>query len=462
VGGCNLFYNPDMIMPLSSMGFLSPDGICYTFDHRANGYSRGEGFGVVVLKRISDALHDGDTIRAVIRSTSSNQDGKSPGITQPTRQGQVKLIHRAYENAGLDFSATRFFEAHGTGTPTGDPIEAGAISDVFTPYRSSEDPMYVGALKSNIGHLEGAAGIAGLIKAVAVVESGIIPPNLWFEKPNPKIPADQWHLKFPTEPTMWPQPGLRRASVNSFGLGGSNAHVILDDAYHYLTSRKLKGLHKTVIHPKLHSLTSGRFNGNATNRTALANRNDIAKHVSCHCTTANGVNGHGKANGVNGCSSMDDINGHNLFENATQQVFLLSAYDEDGIKRVAESYYGYLSRQASKIEDEEKYLHDLSYTLSLRRTLFSWRASIVAKDLDSLKQGLAGTPTPVRSVDDGGVAFVFTGQGAQWFAMGRELMTLLEFRSSLQKADAYLKKLGCSWSLIGMGRSLRLSPAVTR
>ncbi|KAN0087204.1 hypothetical protein V8E54_000892 [Elaphomyces granulatus] len=447
VGGCNLFYNPDVMMPFSSMGFLSPDGICYTFDHRANGYSRGEGFGVVVLKRISDALRDGDTIRAVIRSTSSNQDGKSPGITQPTRQGQVKLIHRAYENAGLDFGATRFFEAHGTGTPTGDPIEAGAISDVFTPYRSSEDPMYVGALKSNIGHLEGAAGIAGLIKAVAVVESGIIPPNLWFEKPNPKIPADQWHLKFPTEPTVWPQPGLRRASVNSFGLGGSNAHVILDDAYHYLTSRKLKGLQKTVIHPKLR-LTSGRFNGNATNRTALANGNDIAKHVSCHCTAANGINGHSKANGVNGCSFMDDINGHSLFENATQQVFLLSAYDEDGIKRVAESYYGYLSRQSSKIEDEEKYLHDLSYTLSLRRTLFSWRASIVAKDLDSLKQGLAGTPMPVRSVDDGGVAFVFTGQGAQWFAMGRELMMLLKFRSSLQNADAYLKKLGCSWSLI--------------
>ncbi|CRK21966.1 hypothetical protein BN1723_017962, partial [Verticillium longisporum] len=192
--GCNLFYNPDTIIPLTALGFLSPDGRCYSFDSRANGYSRGEGFGMVVLKRLSDALRDGDTVRAVIRGSASNQDGRSPGITQPTRQAQVDLIRAAYDAAGLDLTRTRFFEAHGTGTPVGDPIEASAISGAFSEHRSAAEPMVVGAVKTNIGHLEGSAGIAGLIKTVLVLEHGVVPPNTWFEKPNPKIPVDEWHL----------------------------------------------------------------------------------------------------------------------------------------------------------------------------------------------------------------------------------------------------------------------------
>ena len=172
--GCNLFYNSDTIISLTALGFLSPDGKCYSFDSRANGYSRGEGFGVVVLKRLSDAIRDGDTIRAIIRGSSSNQDG----ITQPTRQAQVDLINAAYQSAGLNFTRTRFFEAHGTGTPVGDPIEASAISGVFTQYRSEKEAMLVDALKSNIGHLEGTADITGLIKTVLVLEHGIVPPNI--------------------------------------------------------------------------------------------------------------------------------------------------------------------------------------------------------------------------------------------------------------------------------------------
>lgn len=273
MGGCNLFYNPDTCIPLTSLGFLSPDAKCYSFDHRANGYSRGEGFGILVLKRLSDAIHDQDTIRAVIRNTVANQDGRSPGITQPTKHAQVDAIRQAYEHAGLDPSVMRYFEAHGTGTPVGDPIEASAIAEVFSELRSEEEPLYVGALKSNIGHLEGAAGIAGLMKAVLTLKVAIIPPNVWFEKENPRIPA-KWNLKFPIAATPWPSKGLRRASINSFGYGGSNAHVIMDDAYNYLSMHGLIGKHRTSQTPReefLHSLkpqngcTNAQITKNETN-----------------------------------------------------------------------------------------------------------------------------------------------------------------------------------------------------
>ncbi|KAJ5595529.1 uncharacterized protein N7459_001737 [Penicillium hispanicum] len=434
VGGCNLFYNPDTMIPLTSLGFLSPDGKCYTFDHRANGYSRGEGFGVVVLKRVSDALQDGDTIRAVIRGTSSNQDGKSPGITQPTRSGQVALIEQAYKAARLDLATTRFFEAHGTGTPMGDPIEARAISDVFTAYRAPEEPMYVGALKSNIGHLEGAAGIAGLIKVVHVLERGVIPPNIWFEKVNPKIPAEKWNLKFPTELTAWPQDGLRRASVNSFGYGGSNAHVVLDDAYHYLMEHHLVGIHRTVAKPTVPKLVP-----------------ELDAEVNPYHINGNGITNGAHANGahINGASLIhgNGINGQSTHP-ADQRIFLLSAYDEDGVRRLAKAYKQYLSNIGPTVDNEGTFLNDLSYTLSSKRTLFPWRASIVAKDVPSLQSALSA-PVPVKSTGiTGCLAFIFSGQGAQWHAMGRELMVFPVFRSSLGAADSYVKGLGCSWSLM--------------
>ena len=195
VGGCNLFFNPDTMTPLTNLNFLSPDSRCYSFDHRANGYARGEGFGVVIIKLLSDAIRDDDTIRAVIRATGVNQDGRTTGLTQPSQTAQENLIRATYSAGGLDLKMTRFFEAHGTGTSLGDPCEAGAISAVFTQERSPDDPLYIGAVKSNIGHLEGTSGIAGLLKAILVLEKGVIPPNIWFERPNPKIPVDAWNIK---------------------------------------------------------------------------------------------------------------------------------------------------------------------------------------------------------------------------------------------------------------------------
>lgn len=185
---------PDVSMVhLSNMGFFSPDGRSYCFDSRANGYAKGEGVGVVVIKRLHDALRDGDTIRAIIRNTGVNQDGRTPGITQPSKTAQEANIKETYSAAGLDLDTTQFFEAHGTGTQIGDSIEAAAISAAFK--RAKDNPLYIGAVKSNIGHLESGSGVASLIKTVLVLEKGLIPPNLWFEQPNKGIPLEEWHIQ---------------------------------------------------------------------------------------------------------------------------------------------------------------------------------------------------------------------------------------------------------------------------
>ncbi|KAL7628402.1 hypothetical protein AAE478_002604 [Parahypoxylon ruwenzoriense] len=153
VGGANLVYHPNLMKMMSDSNFLSHDGRCWGCGRRANGYARGEGTAAVVVKRLADALRDGDTIRAVIRNTASNQDERTPGITQPSQEAQTDLIERAYRQANLEMGPSRFFEAHGTGTPVGDPIEANAIGMVFKQYRSPDDPLHTGAVKANIGHL---------------------------------------------------------------------------------------------------------------------------------------------------------------------------------------------------------------------------------------------------------------------------------------------------------------------
>ncbi|KAI8159782.1 Highly reducing polyketide synthase alt5 [Colletotrichum sp. SAR 10_70] len=204
---------------LCNLGVLSPDGKSYSFDEKANGYARGEGIAVVILKRVSDAIRDGNTIRGIIRNIGCNQDGKSPGVTMPTAEAQSSLMNRLYTEAGLDPGATRYFEAHATGTAVGDPIEMSAINSVFSKRLSAENPMYVGSVKTNVGHLEGAAGLAGLLKSVYILESGIIPKNLWFEKWNPQVQLDESLFLVPTTAVPWPDNTLRRISLNSFGIG---------------------------------------------------------------------------------------------------------------------------------------------------------------------------------------------------------------------------------------------------
>lgn len=196
---------------MTSMSFMSPDNKCHSFDERANGYARGEGGGFVVLKRLDDALRDGDTIRAVIRASGVNQDGRTLGITRPSSQRQEELIRSTYASAGLSLHDTNYFEAHGTGTKVGDPAECSVIGSVFGPTR--KHPMLVGSVKSNVGHLEGASAIASLIKVIYSLESGEIPPTIGVEKVNPKIRLNDWKIEIPTNALPWPR-GKRRASIN--------------------------------------------------------------------------------------------------------------------------------------------------------------------------------------------------------------------------------------------------------
>ena len=170
-------------------------GRSYTFDSRGNGYGRGEGIVSLLIKPLDAAIRDSDNIRAVIRNTGVNQDGKTNGITFPSCEAQATLMDLTYRAAGLEPAETDYVEAHGTGTAAGDPVEAEAISRVFTNGRSIDEPLLVGSLKTNVGHLEAASGLTGMVKVIYALENGVIPPNLNFEVPNPAIPLVDWKLK---------------------------------------------------------------------------------------------------------------------------------------------------------------------------------------------------------------------------------------------------------------------------
>ncbi|TLD20554.1 hypothetical protein PspLS_08712 [Pyricularia sp. CBS 133598] len=413
VGGCNLMLGPEVFIFFGGQGFLSPDGKSKAFDVSADGYGRGEGFAAVVLRRAEDAIRDGDPVRAVIRGTASNQDGHTKGFTQPSSEAQASLIKEVYGKAGLGFEATGYVEAHGTGTQTGDLQETTAISQTLSSSRSAVNKLLIGSVKTNIGHLEAAAGLAAVIKSVLILEHGMIPPNIHFKTPNPKIPFDDWNIKVPTALVPFPSNkaanGVRRISVNSFGYGGTNAHAIIDDAASYLKSRGVDGgLHFTkVIGGRQPTIT-------------------------------------------NGDSSKKSGNSYRLYP--------ITSQSRDGLNRTKKALASYLRSTsiASLPENEQvSLLRDLSFTLSEKRSLLQWKTYAVASpsSIDDLAQVLdnkdATVPETLSSRKPR-LGFVFTGQGAQWPAMGMELFEAYDvFRKSVEAADAYLKnELGCEWSVI--------------
>lgn len=428
-------------MGMAHHGFLSADGKCYSFDHRASGYSRGEGVGSIVVKRLSDAIRDGNTIRAVIRGTGVNQDGRTAGITLPSATAQESLIRSVYKSAGLDLAETRMLESHGTGTAAGDPIEASAAARVFGPHRSKKDPLIVGAIKSGIGHLEGGAGVAGVIKSVLILESGIIPPNVSFEKANPKIPAGRWNLKFPIESQPWPTDGIRRISVNSFGVGGTNGHVILDDAHSYLTSCGMEANHNTQASvPSVEEIRSRVARLKLTEEIQV---NGNLLESNGHVTNGNHVNG------INGTLANGD---HESSHSSNERLFIFNAHDEHGVRRNAEQLADYLAQKKARLtkSDERRYLSDLAFTLSSRRSEFPWRSYCVADSTESLTKKLTadGALSVARVQTRPRLGFVFTGQGAQWCAMGRELMVFSLYRQRINEASEYMTAAGASWKLI--------------
>ncbi len=231
-GGVNLILSPEIHVNFSRAGMLSRDGRCHTFDAEAGGYVRGEGGGMVVLRRLRDALADGDRVLAVVRGSAVNQDGRSNGLTAPHGPSQESVIRAALARAGVAPADVGYVETHGTGTSLGDPIEVNALAAALHGGRDASTPLRLGALKTNIGHLEAAAGIAGIIKTVLVLQRGEVPPNLHFRTPNPLIDWGSTPLEVPTVVTPWlAREGTRRtAGVSSFGFSGTNAHVILEEA----------------------------------------------------------------------------------------------------------------------------------------------------------------------------------------------------------------------------------------
>ena len=435
VGGVNLFWNPETFMYLSNQHFLSPDGKCKSFDESGNGYGRGEGIAALVLRRVDDAIAVQDPIRAIIRGTGSNQDGHTKGFTLPSAEAQAMLIRDTYSAAGLDFRDTRYVEAHGTGTQAGDTEETLALSETISKERSSSDPLYIGSVKSNIGHLEACAGMAGVVKSVLTLECGMIPATIHYKKGNPRIKFKEWGLEVPITLTPWPTSGLRRISVNSFGYGGTNAHAILDDAYHYLQSRGVQAMHYTEV----------------SRRHGLMSRSSVNKSKSL-------MNGY--ANGdvkpyTNGYVDGDERPPNNLNDKDREvmpRLFLFSAQDKEGLKRTKQAFANHLS---NKLGDEslnsQTYLADLSFTLGRRATL-QWRTSVTASSIQQLWENLRNDENVsiTRARGHPRIGFVFTGQGAQWPKMGIELMVYPVFRESIQAADEYLRAAcSCSWSVEG-------------
>ncbi|RAR00984.1 polyketide synthase PksG [Stemphylium lycopersici] len=395
VCGANTFITPEsQALALSNGGFLSVDGKSYSFDEKANGYARGEGFGFVLLKPLDAALRDGDVVRAVIRATGANQDGRTPSITQPSQQAQLDLLRDTYRVAGLNVADTDYMEAHGTGTPVGDPIEAAAVGLAFRDGRKADRPLYMGSVKANIGHLEGASGMA-----VLALENAVIPPIAMFEKANPAIDVAGLQLAFPKEAVPWPATDVRRASVSSFGYGGSNAHVILDDAYNYLRTHGLEGLHKSVGE---RPATNGHSNGHT--------------------------------------------NGNGALSTTPYAIIPFSAADSDGTKRQASALQTFLSSHSSPAT--ANFLSDLTYTLSSHRSQLQFRSfAVISSPSDDLTDLVSpSTFSSTHSAPD--LSFVFTGQGAQYARMATGLLHYPVFRQSLEDCDVHLKSLGCTWSVL--------------
>ncbi|MBR8838432.1 MAG: SDR family NAD(P)-dependent oxidoreductase [Stigonema ocellatum SAG 48.90 = DSM 106950] len=284
-GGVNLILSPEASIGLCKLKALAPDGRCKTFDAAADGYGRGEGCGIVVLKRLSDAIANGDNIQALIRGSAYNHDGSSNGLTAPNGSAQEALIRKALENANVEPSQIQYVETHGTGTSLGDPIEVLALGAVLGQGRREGDRLAIGSVKTQLGHLESAAGVAGLMKVVLSLQHAEIPPHLHFTQPNPYIPWDKLPVVVPTKPTPWPSTeGCRLAGVSSFGMSGTNVHLILEAA------PEIKSVQPEIDRP-LHVLSLSAKTESALLSLASRYENQLTSHPSASladiCFTAN-------------------------------------------------------------------------------------------------------------------------------------------------------------------------------
>ena len=394
VGGVNLVLTSDQHMNTAKLGVLSPTSTCHTFDASADGYGRADGVGAVYIKKLSDAIRDGDPIRGVVRSSAVNSNGKVPasGITHPNREGQADVIRHAYHRGGdLDPRLTGYFEIHGTGTAVGDPLEVHAVSLAMNENRShTEEPLLVGGVKPNIGHSEAASGLSALIKNILIVERGIIPPTMGIVNRSTAIKWDEWKVTVSSEPVEFPAHlPVKRVSVNSFGYGGTNAHMIIEAAESFVPNAQQK--YKYWAPEK-------------TKQKAKVPR----------------------------------------FAFYRNRPFLLpfSAHDKATLKSNIDAH--------GQVADRYTLL-DLSYTLANRRSQLNSRAFTVTShaklgSVFNKQEGFRfGEKKKVPTI-----GFAFTGQGAQWTRMGSELMAYYpSFLRSIRFLDRTLEDLpdAPEWSL---------------
>ncbi len=372
VGGVNLILSPENYIAFSKYGMLAPDGRCKAFDASADGFSRGEGCGVVLLKRLSDAEAAGDRIFGLIRGSAITQDGASSGLTVPNGPSQEAVIRAALENAGLPASQVSYIEAHGTGTSLGDPIEVRALGNVFSASHSSDAPLLLGSVKSNIGHLEGAAGIASVIKAILALQHGQVPANLHFHNPSPLISWETLPFVIPQQMTPLPEiDGKRIAGVSGFGFSGTNVHIVIEAA------------------PAPQPLPAS---------------TDSSAHL-----------------------------------------LALTAKSAPALKALVRQYHDFLA-------DSRDSLSDICYTANAGRSHFHHRLVIRGSSIEQMRDKLAAfkSEKPAEGITSGvfpggdpaKIAFLFTGQGAQYSGMARQLyQTQPIFRAALDHCSAILEPL---------------------
>ncbi|MCJ1261274.1 hypothetical protein MMC22_001138 [Lobaria immixta] len=400
--GANLLLGPEQYIAESKLKMLSPNGRSRMWDEKADGYARGDGIASVVLKTLTAALEDGDHIESIIRETAINQDGKTKGITMPSVKAQAALIQDTYKKAGLDLGRRcdrpQYFEAHGTGTPAGDPVEAEAVSTAFFgpqakfnkdpgPKSQNPDTLFVGSIKTVIGHTEGTAGLAAVLKASLALQNGVVPPNRLFDKLSPAVKPFYDSLEILTAARPWPaleQNAPRRVSVNSFGFGGANAHAILE-SYAPATLTLPPPADAPVFTP-----------------------------------------------------------------------FNFSAASERSLLTTIATYSAYLKAHKSIN------LRDLSWTLNTRRSKFPFRTTFSALNVDNLcskldafvegkgEKAIVNTFRSNPASSEPRVLGIFTGQGAQWARMGAELVISPAVQKVLRSLEQSLADLPAdrpSWSL---------------
>jgi len=396
VGGASLMLSPEPFITYSHARMMAADGRCKTFDASADGYVRGEGCGVVVLKRLSDAVRDEDNIMAVIKGTAVNQDGLSNGLTAPNGPSQQAVIRQALENAGVMPAEISYVEAHGTGTSLGDPIEVKSLKAVLMQGREPDRPCWLGSVKTNIGHLEAASGMAGLIKVVLSLQHKEIPPHLHLKQLNPLISFEGTTFSIPTECQPWSAgTESRLAGISAFGFGGTNCHAILEEA----PSREMGRVPNTISPLALDSITS-------------SDRALTAQH-SIKC-------------------------------DRPHHLLTLSAKSENALKELAQRYADFLATHP------ETALADVCFTANTGRSHFDHRLAVVAESTAQLQGVLlafaAGRETTglvsgeVQSKKRQKIAFLFTGQGSQYVGMGHQLYeTQPIFRQTIDRCNEILR-----------------------